>query len=62
MTNKDKNELDMRKAVCNQVAIERQNYQLIAGMLEQEYEEEEIIQYLKYFIEDCRERENKTNL
>ena len=59
MTNKDKNELDMRKLACNQTTIEKHNYMLIAGMLVEGHEKEEIIEYLKYFAEDCEERENK---
>jgi hypothetical protein len=61
MTNKDKNDLDARKLVCDQTTIERQNYQLIAGMLVEGNEKEEIIEYLKYFVEDCKERGNKSN-
>ena len=61
MTNKDKNELDTRKLVCDQTTIEKHNYMFIAGMLAEGHEKEEIIAYLKFFAEDCKERENKPN-
>lgn len=57
MTEREKNNLDIRKAVLPQVKIEKQNYFLILGMLEKG-NIQEIKEHLFYFIEDCRQRED----